>query len=86
MPALKQALFWMNLYRELLAVDESALHRMRALLLEDSARKRGEAFYDPDVELLVAEIERVRSRHAHWHSLVERLVHSGTEPSKSAIR
>jgi hypothetical protein len=72
-PTLQQALFWINLYRELLAVDENALQRMRTLLLEDSARERGVAYYDPDVELVIGEVERVRARHDHWLALVERM-------------
>jgi hypothetical protein len=73
MPALQQALFWMNLYRDLLAVDENALLRMRTLLLEDAASERGAAAYDEDIELVIGEIERVRGRHDHWLALVERM-------------
>jgi hypothetical protein len=70
-PTLQQALFWMNLYRELLAVDETALQRMRALILEEPARERGVANYRADVELIEGEIERVRARLDHWEALVE---------------
>ena len=72
-PTLQQALFWMNLYRDLLAVDENALHRMRVLLLEEPASERGADFYDEDVELVIGEIERVRVRHDHWLGLVQRM-------------
>ena len=70
---LQQALFWLNLYRDLLAVDENALQRMRALLLEEPARGRGEAHYLVDVELVMGEIERVRARHNHWLAVVDRM-------------
>jgi hypothetical protein len=73
MPALQQALFWMNLYRDLLAVDENALLRMRMLLLEDAASQRGAAAYDEDIELVIGEIERVRGRHDHRLAMVERM-------------
>ena len=66
----------MNIYRGMLAADESALVRMRALLLEDPALERGLAFYDQDVELVIGEIERVRARHDHWLSLVEEMSRS----------
>ena len=72
-PTLQEALFWMNLYRDLLAVDEDALKRMRALLSGELARQRGTASYDEDVELVLTEIERVRSRHDYWLVLVERM-------------
>lgn len=72
-PTLQQALFWMNTYRDLLAVDENALHRMRNLITEGMARDRGEEYYQPDVELVMGEIERVRSRLDHWLGLVDRM-------------
>jgi hypothetical protein len=69
---LEQALFWMNIYRDLLAVDENALERMRALITEGSNGDRGEA-YRPDVDLVAGEIERVRARLDHWLALVDGL-------------
>ena len=70
---LQQARFWLNLYRDLLAVDENALQRMRALLLEEPARGRGEADYLVDVELVMGETERIRARHNHWLAVVDRM-------------
>jgi hypothetical protein len=70
---LKQALFWMNIYRDLLAVDESALQRMRALITDRTSRDGSEFFYRPDVELVIGEIERVRARLDHWLALVDTL-------------
>ena len=70
---LEQAQFWLKLYRDLLAVDENALRRMRALLLEEPARGRGEADYLVDIDLVIGEIERIRARHNHWLALVDRL-------------
>jgi hypothetical protein len=72
-PTLQHALFWMNIYRDLLAVDENALQRMRALITEGRARDRSEVYYRPDVELVIGEIERVRERLDHWLGLVDRL-------------
>ena len=65
-PTLGQALFWMNLYRDLLAMDEYALQRMRALILEESAGVREESYYSADVELVMGEVGRVRVRLDHW--------------------
>ena len=72
-PTLQQALFWMNIYRDLLAVDENALRRMRILITEGMARDRGEVYYQPDVDLVMGEIERVRTRLDHWLGLVDRM-------------
>jgi hypothetical protein len=70
---IQQALFWMNLYRELLAVDESALLRMRALMAAEPANGRGDLYYMPDVELVMGEIERVRARLDFWLRHVDQL-------------
>jgi hypothetical protein len=72
-PTLEQALFWMNIYRDLLAVDENALLRMRGLITEGMARDRGEFYYQPDVDLVMGEIERIRARLDHWLGLVDRM-------------
>lgn len=72
-PTLQQALFWMNIYRDLLAVDESALLRMRVLVADGILRDRGEAYYQPDVDLVIGEVERVRARLDHWLGLVDLL-------------
>ena len=72
-PTLEQALFWMNIYRDLLAVDESALERMRALITDSTNGDRVHARYRPDVDLVVGEIERVRERLDHWLSQVDGL-------------
>lgn len=72
-PTLEQALFWMNIYRDLLAVDESALERMRALITDGKNGDRAEAHYRPDVDLVAGEIDRVRARLDHWLRLVDSL-------------
>ncbi len=70
---LEQALFWMNIYRDLLAVDENALERMRTLIVEGTNGARGDAPYRPDVELVTGEIDRVRARLDHWLAQVDLL-------------
>jgi hypothetical protein len=72
-PTLQQALFWMNIYRDLLTVDEHALQRMRGLIAHGMAGNQGEDYYLPDVDLVVGEIERVRSRLDHWLTRVDQL-------------
>lgn len=70
----------MNIYRDLLAVDETALLRMRALMAEDAAMARGESHYQPDVDLVATEIERVRARLDHWLGLVDDLSEKNGRP------
>ncbi len=70
---LRRALFWMNLHRELLAADESALARMRALLAAPTTMRGPQHSYIPDLTLLTSEVERVRLRLDHWLGLVDRL-------------
>jgi hypothetical protein len=72
-PTLQQALFWMNLYRELLAMDETALQRMRALILAAPIRSMEDNFYKADVDLVVGEVLRVRRRLDHWLGIVAQM-------------
>jgi hypothetical protein len=70
---LSEALFWMNIYRDLLAVNEAALVRMRALIQDEAALELGASTYDLDIELVTSETERVRGRHDHWLAIVDRM-------------
>ena len=63
----------MNIYRDLLAVDENALERMRGLITDGAAGNRSESYYLPDVDLVIGEIERVRFRLDYWLGLVDQL-------------
>ena len=63
----------MNLYRQLLAVDESALQRMRALIVAAPPGARGDSLYQADVDLVMGEVQRVRARLDHWLILVGRM-------------
>jgi len=68
--SLQDALSWMNIYRELLAVDEHGLQRIRAVMAANS----GEADeYEADVQPIVAEIERAMVRLRYWEEIVDRL-------------
>ena len=68
--SLQQALFWMNLYRELLAADQQALRRMRSLVADYSGPPEQCA---PDVQLVGNEIERVLDRLNYWQEAIDRL-------------
>ena len=66
---LKQALFWMNVYLELLAVDQRALRRMRGLIATGST---GWSVHRADIQLITAEITRVIDRLRYWEDQVDR--------------
>ena len=68
--ALQEAQFWMNTYRDLLAVDEIAFQKMRDLVI---ARAGSPDDYEPDIQLVTTEIERVLGRLRYWGELVDRL-------------
>jgi len=68
--SLQDAQSWMNIYRELLAVDEHGLQRIRALM---AARSGKVDEYETDVQPIVAEIERAMVRLRYWEEIVDRL-------------
>ena len=65
--SIRAAEFWMNNYRELLAMDEAALERMQALVTANAGSPDD---YQPDIQLVTSEIERVKDRLRYWEDLV----------------
>jgi hypothetical protein len=65
--SIRAAEFWMNNYRELLATDEAALERMQALVTANAGSPDD---YQPDIQLVTSEIERVKDRLSYWEDLV----------------
>ena len=68
--ALQEAQFWMNTYRDLLAVDENALQKMRDLVIASAGSPDD---YEADIQLVTTEIERVLGRLRYWGEMVDRL-------------
>jgi len=68
--SLQEAKFWTNVYRDLLAVDETALRKMRALVIAHAGSADD---YEPDIQLVTTEIERVLGRLRYWGEMVDRL-------------
>ena len=65
----QEAVFWMNIQLELLAVDQLALRRMRTLLLQTPEQFHGE----DDIQFMEAESQRVLGQLAYWEETVDRL-------------
>ena len=67
--SIQEAQFWMNTYRDLLAVDENALQKMRDLVIASAGSPDD---YEPDIQLVTTEIERVLGRLRSWDKVVDR--------------
>ena len=68
--SLEQALFWRGIYSEILEMEESVLARIRQLMAEQSPQARREVELT-NVPVVVAQVERFRSRWEIWDSQVE---------------
>ncbi len=68
--SLEQALFWRGIYSEILDMEESVLARIRQLMAEQSPQARREVELT-NVPVVVAQVERFRSRWAIWDSRVD---------------
>jgi hypothetical protein len=68
---LEQALFWRNIYTEILAMEESVLERIRQLMADQSPQARQEVALT-NVPVVVAQAERFRSRLGFWETACRR--------------
>ena len=68
--SLEQALFWRGIYSEILEMEESVLARIRQLMAEQSPQARREVELT-NVPVVVAQVERFRSRWEIWDSRVD---------------
>lgn len=67
-----QALYWRKIYREILAMEEKVLSRIRELMTKQSqeARREVEA---TNVPVVVAQAERFRRRLGYWEARIAQL-------------
>src|ERR1019366_7481989 len=70
--SLEQALFWRNIYTEILAMEEAVLERIHQLMADQSPQARREVELT-NVPVVVAQAERFRSRLGFWESAYKRL-------------
>ena len=66
---LKQALFWRNIYTEILTMEEAVLDRIHQLMASQSPEARREVELT-NVPVVVAQVERFRARQGIWDALV----------------
>jgi len=69
---LKQALYWSNIYTEILAMEEEVLRRIEQLMASQSAEARREVELT-NLPVVVAQAERFRQRLGYWSARVVEL-------------
>ena len=77
---IKQALYWRQIYTEILAMEEKVLDRIRKLMAKESAASRREVELT-NVPVVVAQAERFRQRLGYWDARVVEL--GGKTPAKA---
>jgi hypothetical protein len=70
--SLEQALFWRNIYTEILAMEEAVLERIQQLMADQSTQARREVELT-NVPVVVAQADRFRARLGFWESAYQRL-------------
>jgi hypothetical protein len=73
---IKQALYWRQIYTEILAMEEKVLERIRHLMRTQSDESRREVELT-NVPVVVAQAERFRQRLGYWEA---RVVELGGKP------
>ena len=69
---LDQALYWTQIYAQILVMEESVLDRIHELMLGQSPEARREVELT-NVPVVVAQAERFRQRHGYWQTRVQEL-------------
>jgi hypothetical protein len=69
---LEQAVYWSQVYSEILAMEEKVLARIRELMQTQSATARREVELT-NVPIVAAQAERFRQRLGYWDARVEDL-------------
>jgi hypothetical protein len=69
---LKQALYWRQIYTEILAMEEKVLVRIRQLMLTQSGVARREVELT-SVPVVIGQVERFRQRLGYWEARVQQV-------------
>jgi hypothetical protein len=77
---IEQALYWRQIYTEILAMEEKVLATIRKLMATQSEAGRREVELT-NVPVVVAQAERFRQRLGYWEARVEHL--NGKVPRKA---
>ena len=66
---IKQALYWMQIYSEILAMEEKVLAHIRELMVTQSEQVRTEVELT-NIPVVVAQAERFRQRLGYWEARI----------------
>ena len=70
--SMEQALYWRQIYREILAMEEKVMERIQDLMAKQSAQVRREVELT-NVPVVAAQAERFRQRLGFWTARVREL-------------
>jgi len=70
--SIEEAVFWRQVYAEILAMEEKVLARVRELMAAESADVRTEVELS-NVPVIAAQVDRFRQRHDFWNLRVAEL-------------
>jgi hypothetical protein len=70
--SMEQALYWAQIYREILAMEEKVMERIQELMAEQSPAARREVELT-NVPVVAAHAERFRQRLGFWNARVKEL-------------
>jgi hypothetical protein len=70
--SIEQALFWSQIYREILAMEEEVMKRIQSLMAEQSPQARREVELT-NVPVIAAQAERFRTRLGFWKARLQQL-------------
>ena len=70
--SMEEALYWSQIYREILAMEEKVMERIQELMSKQSAEARKEVELT-NVPVVAAHAERFRQRLAFWTARVREL-------------
>ncbi len=69
---IEQAIYWRQIYRDILKMEESVLARIRELMAKQSTQARREVELT-NVPVVVAQAERFRQRLGYWDARIREL-------------
>src|SRR5581483_2521540 len=70
--SLKQALYWRQIYTEILAMETKVLNRIHQLMAKQSEEARREVELT-NVPVVVAQAEKFRQRLGYWEARIQQL-------------
>lgn len=80
----EEAAYWLNVYTEILAMEEKVLRRVEQLMATQSVAARREVELT-NVPVIVAQVERFRQRRGYWQARAAELDGQALDRTRSTI-